>query len=225
MTTSIKRVTGALAALVLAGSLAACGGDDDKSDATAEETTAAATEDEGDAEAEAEGEDEAEDEGEGDDAGFREEPIGDEVFEGPLKIAAVYFQPVTMEPKMGVDASEASMHIEADIAAVPDNGLGYGAGDFIPGLTVDYVILDKDGAEAQSGTLMPMNASDGPHYGLNLPTLEAGDYTLKFIVKSPAENGWMLHTDAETGVPNKFWTEPIEAVFEDWHWDPATAWW
>lgn len=218
--TALKKMTGVLAAIALAGGLSACSSDDEKpkDDAT---TEAAAEGDEAEGD-EAEGDEDAEAaDGE---AGFREEPIGDEVFEGPLKIAAVYFQPVPMEPMMGVDPAEAAAHIEADIAAVEDNGLGYGAGDFIPGLTVDYKILDGDN-EVQSGTLMPMNASDGPHYGLNIPALDAGDYTLQFIVHSPEENGWMLHTDPETGVPERFWTDPIVAEFSDWHWDPAAIWW
>ncbi|MDO5723722.1 MAG: iron transporter [Flaviflexus sp.] len=215
--TALKKMTGVLAAIALAGGLSACSSDDEKPEETAAEG-ADESADEGAAEGDA-----AED-GEDGDAGFREEPIGDEVFEGPLKIAAVYFQPVPMEPMMGVDPAEAAAHIEADIAAVEDNGLGYGAGDFIPGLTVDYKIMDGDN-EVQGGTLMPMNASDGPHYGLNIPALEAGDYTLQFIVHSPEENGWMLHTDPETGVPNRFWTEPIVAEFENWHWDPAAIWW
>jgi len=70
--------------------------------------------------------------------------------------------------------------LEADIAAAADNKLGYGAGDFIPGLTVDYTIKDKSGTTVQEGTLMPMNASDGPHYGLNLPKLDAGTYDVTF---------------------------------------------
>lgn len=219
MKKTIKRLTCAVAAFALVGSMAACSGDGAKDGADEKEPAASSTE-----EAPAE-EAPAEEEGGDDEAGFREEPIGDEVFEGPIKVAAVYFQPVTMEPEMGVPYTEAAMHLEADIAAVPDNGLGYGAGDFIPGLTVEYKILKEDGSEAQSGTFMPMNASDGPHYGLNLPALDAGVYKLQFIIHSPEENGWMLHTDAETGVPGKFWTEPIVAEFDNWNWDPAAAWW
>ncbi|MDO5720054.1 MAG: iron transporter [Actinomycetaceae bacterium] len=219
MKTTIKRLASAAAAIALVGGMSACSQDGAQDD-SAEKDPATSSE-----EAPAEEGEEGEAEEGDDEAGFREEPIGDEVFEGPIKVAAVYFQPVTMEPEMGVPYTEASMHIEADIAAVPDNGLGYGAGDFIPGLTVDYKILNEDGSEAQSGTLMPMNASDGPHYGLNLPALDAGTYTLQFIVHSPEENGWMLHTDAETGVPGEFWAEPIVAEFPDWNWDPAAAWW
>ncbi|MDO5721505.1 MAG: iron transporter [Actinomycetaceae bacterium] len=211
MKKTITRLAAACAAVAMLGTVTACSsqkgadapeGSDTPAATAAEETEAA-----------------------GDEAGFREEPVGDEVFEGPLKVAAVYFQPVVMEPVVGVPHTEASMHLEADIAAVPENGLGYGAGDFIPGLTVEYKILDKENKEVQAGTFMPMNASDGPHYGLNLPKLDAGVYTLQFIIHSPEENGWLLHTDKETGVPNKFWTEPIVAEFKDWNWDPAAAWW
>ena len=72
---------------------------------------------------------------------------------------------------------------------------------------------------------MPMNASDGPHYGLNLPKLDAGTYTVQFIVHSPEENGWLLHTDETTGVKGRFWTEPITAEFTNWKWDPSAVEW
>lgn len=161
----------------------------------------------------------------GEDAGFDEFPIGDDVFSGPLKISGVYFQPVDMEPKLQLAPAESSMHIEADISAVEGNDLGYGVGDFIPGLTVEYKILGEGGKTVLEGTFMPMNASDGPHYGLNLPKLDAGTYTVQFIVHSPEENGWLLHTDAATGVNARFWTEPIVAEFENFQWDPSAVQW
>lgn len=161
----------------------------------------------------------------GEDAGFDEFPLGDDVFSGPLKISGVYFQPVDMDPQIQTPASEASMHIEADISAVEGNDLGYGVGDFIPGLTVEYKILGEDGKAVLEGTFMPMNASDGPHYGLNLPKLDAGTYTVQFIVHSPEENGWLLHTDETTGVKGRFWTEPITAEFKNWKWDPSAVEW
>ena len=159
------------------------------------------------------------------DAGFDEFPLGDDVFSGPLKISGVYFQPVDMEPQVQTPAKDSSMHIEADISAVEGNDLGYGVGDFIPGLKVDYKILGADGNAVLEGTFMPMNASDGPHYGLNLPKLDAGTYTVQFIVHSPEENGWLLHTDETTGVKGRFWTEPITAEFKDWKWDPSAVEW
>ncbi|TMR96856.1 hypothetical protein EJK15_21295 [Nonomuraea basaltis] len=149
----------------------------------------------------------------GDVAGFEEFPIGDDVEVGPLNVAAVYFQPVDMTPAgTGLAAADADMHIEADISAL-QNDLGYGIGDFVPNLTVDYEIISKAGAKA-SGTFMPMNASDGPHYGANIKLGEAGTYTVKFTIKSPEGSGFALHTDKTTGVKGRFWSEPLVAQWE-----------
>lgn len=146
-------------------------------------------------------------------AGFEEFPIGDDVEVGPLNIAGVYFQPVDMEPAgLGLPASESDVHMEADISALT-NDLGYGVGDFVPNLTVDYEITAPDGTVSK-GTFMPMNASDGPHYGANLKLGAAGTYGVKFLVKSPAEQDYLLHTDQATGVPGHFWTEPLVAEWQ-----------
>lgn len=157
-------------------------------------------------------------------AGFEEIPIGEDQEVGPLNVAAVYFQPIDMEPAgMGLSAAESNLHLEADIHALKDNKLGYGEGDFIPKLTVDYVIQDKnDPNNKQEGTFMEMNASDGPHYGGNVKLDKDGEYTLTFKIHSPAENGWMLHVDKETGVEGHFWTEPLEATFD---WDYTVHQW
>jgi uncharacterized protein involved in high-affinity Fe2+ transport len=162
-------------------------------------------------------------------AGFEEIPIlGTDGKEdqkvGPLNVAAVYFQPVDMEPAgMGLSAADSNLHLEADIHALKDNKLGYAEGDFIPKLTVDYTIQDKNDANnKQEGTFMEMNASDGPHYGANLKLDKDGEYTLTFKIHSPAENGWMLHVDKETGVTGRFWTEPLTATFD---WDYTVHQW
>lgn len=208
MKRSLTRIGAAVAGLALMTGLAACSSSDSSkpapsvTESTSEEGTAP-----------------------GEDAGFDEFPLGDDVFSGPLKISGVYFQPVDMEPQIQTPAKDASMHIEADISALEGNDLGYGVGDFIPGLTVEYKILGADGKAVLEGTFMPMNASDGPHYGLNLPKLDAGTYTVQFIVHSPEENGWLLHTDETTGVKGRFWTEPITAEFKDWKWDPSAVEW
>ena len=201
MKRSLFRVGAALATLALAGTLAACS--NNSSSSSSEKPAASAS---ADSAAPAPGED----------AGFEEQPLGDEVH-------VVYFQPVEMEPQVGTPAADSSMHIEADIAAAADNKLGYGAGDFVPGLTVDYAIKDKSGNVVQEGTLMPMNASDGPHYGLNLPKLDAGTYDVSFMIKPPSV--WLLHTDKTTGVEGRFWTEPLVAEFPDWQWDPTAVSW
>ncbi|MDR1708795.1 MAG: iron transporter [Candidatus Accumulibacter sp.] len=142
--------------------------------------------------------------------GFEEFPLGDEQEAGPLTIAGVYFQPVDMEPAgaSGLPASKSDMHLEADISAREGNNLGYGAGDFVPNLTVKYK-AQKQGGKLIEGNFMPMNASDGPHYGANVKLDGPGKYKITFIVESPEKQGYLLHVDKETGVPGKFWKEPI----------------
>ncbi|RAX22617.1 MULTISPECIES: iron transporter [unclassified Actinomyces] len=208
---SLKLVSAA-GALVLVGTLglAACSSSDDAADTS----TDAATEAAADA---------------GNDAGFEEFNVNDsqvdQEAEGQISVNLVYFQPVDMEPAgaAGLAASDASFHMEADVSALADNTLGYGAGDFVPGLTVDYSIAPADGSgEAVEGTFMQMNASDGPHYGANIALEEAGQYTVTITIHSPEENGWVLHTDPETGVEGRFWNEPIELT---WDWDYTPMEW
>ena len=112
MKRSLFRVGAALATLALAGTLAACSNNSSSSstDKPAASSSAAA-----DPAAPAPGED----------AGFEEQPLGDDVHVGPLVVGGVYFQPVDMEPEVGTPAAESSMHIEADVSAAADNKLGY----------------------------------------------------------------------------------------------------
>ncbi|MBQ1402070.1 MAG: iron transporter, partial [Oscillospiraceae bacterium] len=66
------------------------------------------------------------------------------------------------------------------------------------------------------GSMMPMAASDGPHYGNNL-ALKDGLYDITLSIKSPGENGYLLHVDDETGVEaDEFWTEPLTATWTEW---------
>ncbi|MDR1487446.1 MAG: iron transporter [Deltaproteobacteria bacterium] len=158
----------------------------------------------------------------GEAAGFEEFPIGDDHIVGPLMIAGVYFQPVDMEPLGlgGLPAAESDMHMEADISAVENNGLGYGAGDFVPDLTVKYKAVKEDGKVIE-GNFMPMSASDGPHYGNNVKLDGAGKYKITFIIESPDKQGYLLHVDKATGVEGRFWKEPIEVSW-DFDWVPRT---
>ena len=220
----------ALLGLLLAGSmavsLAACGSDTANSgDSAKSDTTQSQSSDSGSSDAA------ASDAG----AGFEEVPVGpsgtaeeQDQDSGPLTVGAVYFQPIDMEPSsMGLKAADASFHLEADIHGNDQaTELGYGKGDFIPDLTVNYTIIDKatgkevEGGKATSGTFMQMNASDGPHYGANVKLDKAGTYQLKLSIESPAKKGWMLHVDPETGVKGHFWTEPIEVTFDNWDYTP-----
>ena len=142
---------------------------------------------------------------------------------GALTVNAVYFQPIDMEPAgMGLKAADASFHLEADIHAnQKGTELGYGKGDFVPDLTVNYEIINNANNETVgSGTFMQMNASDGPHYGANVKLDEAGSYKLVLKIESPEKKGWMLHVDPETGVKGRFWTEPLEVTFPEWNYTP-----
>jgi uncharacterized protein involved in high-affinity Fe2+ transport len=150
----------------------------------------------------------------GEAAGFEEFPIGDDIELGPLNVAGVYFQPVDMLPVgNSLPAAQADMHMEADISAL-DNDLGYGVGDFVPYLTVRYEIAKNGSSWKIDGAFMPMNASDGPHYGANLKLDGAGTYKVRFIIQNPESLGYLLHIDQETGVPGRFWGQPLVAEWD-----------
>ena len=134
----------------------------------------------------------------GEEAGFEETPIfEDEEAGGWLNVSAVYFQPVPMTDGSTIEGKD--IHLEADISAL-ENNFGFGVGDWVPYLTVDYKVLNASGSAVAEGTFMEMSASDGPHYGANIAMPEGqGTYTLQITIKSPADNNYLLHTDAETG--------------------------
>ncbi|MBR1737860.1 MAG: iron transporter [Firmicutes bacterium] len=160
-------------------------------------------------------------------SGFTEIEIGEaqEVAEAHMEVAAVYFQAVDMLPPDQMPAADADIHLEADIATT-DGYYGFGAGAWVPYLTVDYDVLDESGASVASGTFMPMNADDGPHYGDNIKMPGAGAYKLELTIHSPAENGFLLHSDSETGVDagkdgSGFWNDPVKVSY-DWDYTPLS---
>ena len=154
-------------------------------------------------------------------AGFEEFSIGDDLELGPLNVAGVYFQPVDMVPaSFGLPAAQADIHIEADISA-RENDLGYGVGDFVPNLTVRYELAQANGWKSE-GTFMPMSASDGPHYGANIKLNGVGDYKVRFIIVNPEAQGYVLHVDQTTGVPGRFWDQPLIAEWDFTY--PGPAW-
>ncbi|MBO5560195.1 MAG: iron transporter [Firmicutes bacterium] len=159
------------------------------------------------------------------DAGFTEVPIGEEQesADAHINVAAVYFQAVDMLPADQMPASEADIHLEADISTI-DDYYGFGLGAWVPYLTVDYDVKDASGASVANGTFMPMNADDGPHYGDNIKMPGEGAYTLELTIHSPAENGYLLHSDSETGVEagkdgTGLWSDPVVLTY-DWDYVP-----
>ncbi|HNE26453.1 MAG TPA: iron transporter [Pseudomonadales bacterium] len=138
-------------------------------------------------------------------------PIGKPAEQAGMEIAAVYLQPIRMEPEGMMRASEASdIHIEADIKALANNPNGFSESAWIPYLGIHYEIT-KEGGKTISGEMMPMVASDGPHYGDNVKLDGYGKYHLKYVISAPIDNPmgkhFGRHTDKETGVGA--WFKPI----------------
>lgn len=168
-------------------------------------------------------------------SGFLEIPIGEDQIVGPFQVACVYFQGVDMVPEnKQPSAEESDMHLEADIHMTPEAGKQFGFGDgediWPAYLTVDYKVMSEDGAtEITSGTMMPMNADDGAHYGINVKkgVIPVGKYKLVIEIK-PSED-YLLHVDSETGVPvaqdgdkaaaEKYYEK--QTVTFDWNYDAS----
>lgn len=143
---------------------------------------------------------------------FREYPIGEPVELNSLEVAAVYLAPIDMEPR-GIDlpASEADIHLEADIHALQGNLNGFGAGEWVPHLTVSYRLENLDTGRVLTGSLMPMVAVDGPHYGANIKMPGTGNYRLTYNIDPPSRQGFGRHTDPASGVGK--WFQPFETEF------------
>ena len=64
---------------------------------------------------------------------FQEHPAGEPVKMNEMELAAVYLQPIDMEPRgMGLPAAKSDIHLEADIHATEGNKNGFGAGEWVP---------------------------------------------------------------------------------------------
>lgn len=146
-------------------------------------------------------------------AGFREYPIGDEVSKNHLTIRAVYLPAISMAGMEGSMDPEV-IHLEADIVAEAGNPQGFTRDGFVPYLQVDYVIEPEGGGKPiDQGTMIPMVALDGLHYGANVSMPKAGQFRLTYKVSPP---GKVLgrHSDPVTGVAA--WWDPFAIQFE---WD------
>ncbi|MDR9804668.1 iron transporter [Rhizobium hidalgonense] len=147
-----------------------------------------------------------------------EYPVGSPQIEAGMEVAAVYLQPVEMEPPgMMLLAADSDIHLEADIHATAENRNGFAEGDWVPNLHVEYKVRNIDSGREESGALEAMVASDGPHYGDNVKLSGPGRYALELTVH-PGGHGAMgfgRHVDKETGVapwPDEF-TLKYEFVF------------
>ena len=142
----------------------------------------------------------------------REFYVGGPVHEHDMEIVANYLVGVEMAPmRANMPAGPDVIHLEADVHATADNTMGFGDGAWIPYLTIAYT-LQKDGSPwTASGTLMAMEAKDGPHYAENVKMDGPGTYKVTYKFSPPESNGFMRHVDKETGVPG--WWQPFEQSF------------
>jgi periplasmic iron binding protein len=145
-----------------------------------------------------------------------EYPIGKPQIRDGMEIAAVYLQPVTMEPAgMMREAKVSDIHLEADIKATDKNNNGFADGTWIPYLAIGYELTKQGSSDKITGTMMPMVASDGPHYGDNVKLAGPGRYKLKLSVAPPgsgAHSHFGRHVDKETGVGA--WFKPFTIEYD-----------
>ena len=146
----------------------------------------------------------------------REYPIGEPQQCAGMEVGAVYLQPIVMDPPgMMREAKLSDIHLEADIRAAKGNTNGFGEGDWMPSLVVKYKLTKAGNAKPLEGVLMPMVASDGPHYGDNVKLMGPGKYTLVLTVLPPSQNPqahFGRHVDKETGVAP--WFKPFTASYD-----------
>lgn len=145
-------------------------------------------------------------------AGAREYFVGGPVHLHDMEIVANYLVGIDMAPMPpGMAHGEDVIHLEADVHATADNVYGYPEGAWVAYLTIEYR-LEKQGAGWHAeGKLVPMVAKDGPHYADNVKMNGPGKYTLTYRFSPPVVNGFLRHTDAETGVPE--WWPPFSQSF------------
>lgn len=145
-----------------------------------------------------------------------EYPIGKPVEHAGLEIAAVYLQPIEMEPAgMMRPAKESDVHLEADIHATADNKNGLPEGAWAPYLNIKFKVQKVGSDKVIEGDFMPMVANDGPHYGDNVKLDGPGKYKLTFYIASPEANKmnhFGRHVDKETGVAP--WFKPFEVNYD-----------
>jgi uncharacterized protein involved in high-affinity Fe2+ transport len=148
-----------------------------------------------------------------------EYPIGAPKNVSGMEIAAVYLQPVEMEPAGHMrKAAEADVHMEADIHALANNPNGFPEGAWMAYLHIRYEITKLPSGPKIAGDFMPMVASDGPHYGDNIKLAGPGKYKVRYTIYPPGarENAagahFGRHTDRATGVSP--WFKPFDVEWE-----------
>lgn len=140
----------------------------------------------------------------------KEHSVGKPIVKNHMIIAGAYLQSVKMAPVIpGLPSNpgQADVHLEADIHAGKDEPHGFQPGDWIPYLTVSYLLQKKKSDWHDFGTFMIMTAGDGPHYGGNVKLDGPGKYTVTFKIAPPPYAAFFRHTSKQTGVAP--WWKPF----------------
>ena len=143
----------------------------------------------------------------------REYPIGGPVYANDMEIASSYLVGIEMAPMPpGMEMGSDAVHLETDVHATADNKWGFSDGEWIPYLTITYLLTKEGDAKyKQIGHLLPMSAKDGAHYANNVVMDGPGRYTVVLRYESPQTNGYLHHVDKETGIPD--WWGPFAETF------------
>ena len=104
----------------------------------------------------------------------------------------------------------ASLFLAVDVRALKGSKNGFGAGEFVPYLSIAYRARRQDGGEAAQGRLHPLVTRDGMRYGNNLRLPGPGAYTITLTIDPPVKVGFGRHTDLETGVARWWSTMQVE---------------
>jgi hypothetical protein len=133
--------------------------------------------------------------------------------EAGLTVAVEHGPPESVEgPAAGggpmfLGVERAAGFLGVDVRALKGNRNGFGAGEFVPYLSVSYRVEPLGGGPGATGVLHPMVGPRGLRYGNNLPPLPPGRYRLTLTVEPPIRTGFGRHTDIETGVGR--WWAPL----------------
>lgn len=135
-------------------------------------------------------------------------PIGEPMERNGMRLSAAFIQAVTLDPQDDMcGPADGDIHLTADIRGLDKNPHGFAPAEWIPDLSVSFELIKKGTSYATKGTLVPMVANSGPHYGANVKLNGPGRYHVVMTVKPPMHRGFYRHTDRETGVGP--WWQPF----------------
>lgn len=109
----------------------------------------------------------------------------------------------------GKARKDSDIHLEVDVQVAKNSPYGFPEGSWMPYLMLHYQLAKKGSDWTSQGMLVPMAASDGPHYGNNVKLNGAGRYQLSVHFLPP---DIPYHTDKETRVDG--WWKPFEEKWD-----------